>query len=347
MKYKVLIESHVPFTEGAFDGIADAVTLDPGDFTRERLIAEEADAILVRTRTRCDATLLEGTKVSVVATATIGTDHIDIPYCESKGIQVVNAPGCNAPAVAQYVFATALRAIGAKKPEELTLGVVGVGHVGSIVARWGRQLGFRVIECDPPRELREPGYRAETLTTLAAEADIITFHTPHTKAGDHPTHHLANERFFNSLRRGPIIINSARGPIVDTAALLYAIDRQLVGGVITDCWEGEPLISRTQLAASVFATPHIAGYSLEGKKRATQTTVNAILRCFGSSRQIDLGVPDGAAESVTARSITDSYDPANDTAALREAYAAAATDEAAAKAFEHLRDSYALRAEVR
>ncbi len=347
MKHKILIESHVPFTEGLFDGEAEVTVLRPEEFTRERLIEEGADAILVRTRTRCDASLLEGTAVTAAATATIGTDHIDITYCEANGIQVINAPGCNAPAVAQYVFATALRAISATKPESLTLGVVGTGHVGSIVARWGRQLGFKVLECDPPRAECEPGYHSETLTDIAARADIITFHTPHTKLGAHPTHHLANQAFFASLRRKPLVINSARGPVVDTAAMLDALDRGLAGGVITDCWEGEPRISLPLLEASLFATPHIAGYSLEGKKRATQMTANALLAHFGSDRRVDLGIPGGAAESVTAEAITASYDPAADTASLRKAFTDAADTEAAAKAFEHLRDSYNLRAEVR
>ncbi len=345
--FKILIESHVPFAEGAFGGEAEVAVLAPGEFTRQRLTDEKADAIIVRTRTRCDASLLEGTGVSVVATATIGTDHIDIPYCESRGIKVVNAPGCNAPAVAQYVFAAALRLIGGRHPSNLTLGIVGVGNVGSIVARWGRQLGFRVLECDPPRELCEPGYRSVPLETIAAEADIITFHTPHTRTGAHATHHLADERFFSSLRRKPMIINAARGPIVDTAALLAAIADSKVGDIVTDCWEGEPLISRELLTASRFATPHIAGYSIEGKKRATQMTVNAVLRHFGSDRRLDLGIPPGAAAKVTAGSITASYDPAADTEVLRSAYAAVGDDHEAAKAFEHLRDSYPLRREVR
>ncbi len=346
--FKVLIESHVPFTEAAFDSDEARVkVLAPEEFTRQRLLDEGADAIIVRTRTRCDASLLEGTNVSVVATATIGTDHIDTSWCESHGIKVVNAPGCNAPAVAQYVFATLLRYPALKAPAETVLGVVGAGHVGSIVADWGRKLGFRVLECDPPRALREPGYASTPLETIASEADIMTFHIPHTKSGDFATHHLADERFFSSLRRRPLIINAARGPIVDTAAMLSALDRGLIGGIVTDCWEGEPLISRPQLAKSLFATPHIAGYSIEGKKRATQMTVNAILEHFGSERRLDLGVPQGAAENVTAESILASYNPADDTAALREAYAAAADDDAASRAFEQLRNSYPLRSEVR
>lgn len=345
--FKVLIESYVPFAADAFGGEAEISVLAPGEFTRERLIKEGADAILVRTRTRCDTSLLDGTAVSIVATATIGTDHIDIHYCESRGIAVANAPGCNAPAVAQYVFAAILRQLDGKRPEELTLGVVGVGNVGSIVAAWGRQLGFRVLECDPPRAQREPGYASVPLATLAAEADIVTFHTPHTRSGEHPTHHLAGREFFSALRRRPLVINSARGPVVDTEALLDALDRGLIRGIISDCWEGEPLISRRQLAESVYATPHIAGYSLEGKKRATQMAVNAILAHFGSDRRLDLGIAPGAARHVTAESILASYDPEADTAALRRDYGEAADDTAAAKAFESLRDNYELRREVR
>lgn len=347
LMFKVLIESHVPYAADAFGDEAEVTVLATGEFTRQRLIDEKADAVIVRTRTRCDASLLDGTGVSVVATATIGTDHIDIPYCTDRGIKVVNAPGCNAPAVAQYVFAAGLRLLDGKRPGELTLGVIGVGNVGSIVARWGRQLGFRVLECDPPRATRDASYRSVSLERIAAEADIVTFHTPHTKSGEHPTHHLADGSFFSSLRRKPLIINSARGPIVDTPALLAALDDGLIRGVVTDCWEGEPRISRRQLDLSLYATPHIAGYSEEGKKRATQMTVNAILRHFGSDRRLDLGIPAGAADSVTIGSILASYDPAADTAALRRAFGEAASDDEAARAFEHLRDSYALRREIR
>ena len=166
----------------------------------------DTDGLMIRTRTKCNAELLAKSDVKLIATATIGTDHIDLDYCRDHSITVVNAPGCNAPAVAQYVFATLLNVIN-RPLQSYTLGIVGVGHVGSIVERWAKALDMKVLRCDPPRQEAEGGDDWVDLDTIAREADIITFHTPLTRDGEHPTYHIANEAFFNSLRRAPIIIN--------------------------------------------------------------------------------------------------------------------------------------------
>lgn len=346
MKPIVAIESHIPEIPERLDEFFDVRRVAPEAIDASAVA--DADALIVRTRTRCDASLLEGSRVSFVATATIGTDHLDLPYLASRSIEAVSAPGCNAPAVAQYVYASLTRLF----PEGLegkTIGVVGVGHVGSIVARWGAQLSMRVLMCDPPRALVEGADKFVDLSTIASEADIVTFHVPHTTTGPHATHHLADGGFFASLGRRPIIINSARGPIVDTAALVDAYDNRQVGRLVIDCWEGEPSISRRLLDRATIATPHIAGYSLNGKLRATATVVNALCRHFGVDYRFEpterdgrgdvlagRPIPAGAAERVSAEAIMESYDPMVDTERLRNN----------PDAFERLRNTYQLRPEV-
>ncbi len=344
---KIVIESHIPYVGDAFGGVAEVLFLPPEEIVAAAV--RDADALIVRTRTRCDAALLGGSRVRFVATATIGTDHIDLGYCRDNGIEVVSAPGCNAPAVAQYVWASLLRL----RPGDwrsLTLGIVGLGNVGSIVADWARRLGVRVLACDPPRCRRDGGWNPElplkpgdssfvTLDEVAAQADVITFHTPHTRIGSDATHHLAGEAFFASLQRKPVVINAARGPIFDTEAVLRAVRAKSVSGCVIDCWEGEPAISGELLRAADIATPHIAGYSIEGKRRATAATVSAALRFFGA--------PDAGVESVpqvspgteiTPDAIVASYDPFEDSAILKSGFTPSR--------FEALRNSYRLRHEV-
>ncbi len=305
MKPRVIADANIPFLTELLGDSVELIRLAPTDITAETM--READALITRTRTRCDARLLDGSRCRFIATATIGTDHIDFPYCASRGITVASAPGCNAPAVAQYVLASALRLIGDRRPEELTLGIVGVGHVGSIVERWARGLGFRLLLCDPPREEAEGCDRFVSLGEIARRADIITFHTPHTLTGPYATHHLADSSFFSSLERQPIIINSARGPITDTTALLDAIDAGKVGSVVIDCWEGEPDINLDLLDNAAYATPHIAGYSAEGKARASLMAARALADHFGIRFAPSIPVPHDAPATVTAAQLLQSY----------------------------------------
>lgn len=349
MTKRIVIESHIPFVGNQLDGIAEVVRLAPEEITREAVA--DADALIVRTRTRCDASLLEGSRVGLVATATIGTDHIDKEYCRARGIEVVSAPGCNAPAVAQYVWASILSI--RPKVEGLTIGIVGLGHVGTIVADWARRLGVRVLPCDPPREREEA--RSDfwkglppvpepfvDLTTIAREADIITFHTPHTKEGLDPTHHLADEKFFNALERRSIVINAARGPIVATDAILRAIEAKKISEAVIDCWEGEPCISELLLTSAAIATPHIAGYSIEGKQRATAAALRAALRYFGAPAERIASITAPAAYNsdihINPEAILASYNPLADTATLRAEFTPAR--------FEQLRNTYPLRHEL-
>ncbi len=320
----------MPFAKGLLEPYADVEYLSPAGFTPEAV--RDADALVVRTRTRCDERLLGQSRCSLVATATIGTDHIDLPWCASRNIEVANAAGCNAPAVAQYVFSSLMTLV--HRPLwQHTIGIVGVGHVGSIVERWARQMDMRVLLCDPPRQQREGGDQWHSLQELAEACDIITFHTPL----DATTRHMADDAFFAGLRRAPVIINAARGPVVDTEALIRALDDGKVSHAVIDCWEGEPSISRELLERCAIATPHIAGYSYEGKVRGTRMAMDAVCRHFGLP-EVRMGqtVPAGAAERVKPWMMLPSYDPMEDTRRLKEH----------PESFEALRNHYDLRHEV-
>lgn len=331
-KLKVIADAHVPYLN-TLAAVADITRLDAAHI--DAAAVADADALIIRTRTRCNADLLQGSSVKFIGTATIGTDHIDLQWCRNNGITVANAPGCNAPAVAQYVFASAMQLIN-RPLRSYTLGIVGVGHIGKIVDRWARSMGMNVMLCDPPRQAAEGGDHWCSLDEIARSADIITFHTPLTRSGLWPTYHMAGEDFFNSLRRGPIVINAARGPVADTRAWIEAIDRGLTLATVVDCWEGEPDINRGLLERADIATPHIAGYSADGKKRATQMVVDALTDHFGMPR-ISIGLDIApVADSVTPAAIAASYNPLTDTAVLK----------AAPDTFEALRDNYQLRREV-
>lgn len=360
---RLIIESHVPNVPEELSRYFEVVRLAPEEIKPETVA--DADAMIIRTRTRCNAALLAGSRVQFIATATIGTDHIDLPWCREQGIEVVSAPGCNAPAVAQYVLASLLTLFGAERLATKCIGVVGVGHVGSIVSDWARQLGMEVLECDPPRARRECQSETErtcstnscntngcregvgrfcSLEEIASRCDIVTFHVPHTTTGPDATHHMAGKQFFDSLLQPITIVNSARGPIVDTPALLQAMEQRRVAHAIIDCWEGEPDIDTGLLAAADIATPHIAGYSKNGKIRATAAAVTALCTHFGVDYHFETGVPQGAAKRVTADAISLSYDPVVDTQALRDALLPDGSFDSSR--FEALRNHYPLRKEV-
>ncbi len=310
---RIAVESKIPFIRGIFESAGhDVRYLAPEEFNNSSI--KDMDALVIRTRTHCNARLLDNTRVKRIVTATIGTDHIDMAYCTTKGIEVSNAPGCNAPAVAQYVLA-GISAVGAKGK---TLGIIGVGNVGSIVNRWAKHNGFDTLLCDPPLGL------PSSIDEIAEKADIITFHTPL----DESTYHMADADFFASLKRTPLIINAARGPIVDTGALIAAIKTKQVSGAIIDCWENEPDINRELLDMAAIATPHIAGYSLEGKRRATAMAVRAIDPSIGQSI-------DAVTEYAALSDICASYNPLKDSNALKSH----------PENFEHLRNSYDYRPE--
>lgn len=274
-RLKIVADKAIPFLEGVFDPYADMTYL-PGDKIGPEDV-KDADVLMVRTRTKCNAALLEGSKVKFIATATIGTDHIDFPYCDSKGIVVRNAPGCNAGGVMEYVF-SALYGLASRKSISLqgdTIGIIGVGHVGSLIERMGRALGFKILKCDPPRAEAEGSFGFCDLDYLLQNSQIVTLHVPL----DETTRGMANSEFFSLMQPGAFFINAARGEVVCDDALKAAIPK--LGPVIIDTWNHEPDIDLDLMDKVAIATPHIAGYSYQGKQNGTAAAVRAVAHYFG------------------------------------------------------------------
>jgi erythronate-4-phosphate dehydrogenase len=274
MQRPVLVaDRDIPFLEGVLDPWFEVRAL-PGKAIGPADV-RDAVALLVRTRTRCDAALLDGSSVRLVATATIGTDHIDRDYCDSRGITVASAPGCNAAAVAQYVR-VALQTLALDRPGA-TLGVIGVGHVGKLVAEAGRRLGMRVLLNDPPREIAEGPAGFTPLQELLAASDVVTLHIPLLPEN----RDFANAAFFATMKPGASFINASRGEVVDEDALLAI--RPKLDKLVIDVWKNEPNINLDLLTATDIATPHIAGYSIQGKMNGT----TAVVRALGETFNID------------------------------------------------------------
>lgn len=267
---KIIIEQHIPYLRGVLERYAEVQYLAPEDITPEAV--RDADALVVRTRTRCDGALLDGSRVQFIATATIGFDHIDATYCAEHAIRWVSCPGCNAQGVCDYVE-SALSVCRQKGllPEAATIGIVGVGHVGSRVKEMALRLGYRVLCFDPYR----PDIPSVPLEELARESDVVTFHTPLTTKGDYPTFHMADDAFFRTLKEGAVLINAARGGVVDEEALLRSAHPAVI-----DCWEGEPQLRQALLDRAVLGTFHIAGYTREGKFNASQMALTALCQHF-------------------------------------------------------------------
>ena len=222
-----------------------------------------------------------------VTTATIGYDHIDTNFMEQAGIKWINCPGCNASSVAQYIDAV-LTLIKTEKHIDIqkqTIGIVGCGHVGKKVVEVAKRKGMNILICDPPRSDAEGKKGFVSMEQIAKEADIITFHVPLTKEGRYPTYHLANETLFDSLSKRPIIINSSRGAVVDNDALLYAINYNKVKDAVIDTWENEPNINKELLKRVWIGTPHIAGYSADGKTNADNMVISALCEFFSLPMQ--------------------------------------------------------------
>ena len=271
---KFVIDSAIPFIQGVFEPYADVVYKEGSAIGREDVA--DADAMLIRTRTKCNEELLSGSSVKIIATTTIGTDNIDMPYCRKNGIFVQNAPGSNAGGVMNYVF-SALYGAASRKSIPLTgatLGIVGVGQVGSRVETMARHLGFKVLLCDPPRAEAEGPDQFCSLDYLLQNSDIVTLHVPLTPA----TRGMADAAFFSKMKLGALFVNTARGEVVNDDDLIDAIPR--LGPVIIDTWNNEPNVNVKLLELAEISTPHIAGYSYQGKQRGTAAAVRSVARYF-------------------------------------------------------------------
>ncbi len=335
---KIVIDDKIPFVQGVFEPFAEVVYAPGSEINAD--MVKGADALMVRTRTMCDAALLQGSNVKMIATATIGFDHIDTAYCASQGIEWVNAPGCNAYAVVQYVFA-ALAELTIKEGVDIsskTLGIVGVGNVGKRLAAFAQKIGMKVLLNDPPRAKQEGDAGFVSLQTIQEEADIITFHTPLNRDGEFPTYHLCDEVFISQLKRHPILINAARGEIVDNLSLVKY--HASLKALVIDCWENEPNINLDLLNIVDIATFHIAGYSMEGKANAAIASVRAISRFLNLQlNDWSVTLPEKDVNDVTSLSMLEtvhhSYDVKQDDAAFRMH----------PEHFEQLRGAYSYRRE--
>ena len=283
---KILADAHIPYLKGTAKQFGDVEYLPGNQFSKEAI--KEKDALIVRTVTHFGEEILEGSNVKLICSATIGYDHIDTAYCDSHNIAWRTAPGCNANSVEQYVTASLLF-LAQKHSFELkdkTIGIVGVGNVGSKVEAACRKLGMRVLLNDPPLvETMHASSQSRNyvdLVIIKREADIITLHVPLTKNGKYATYHMADERFFDELERKPFIINSCRGSVADNQAWTKAIKEGKVSGSVIDCWENEPDIDAELLELADIATPHIAGYSADGKWTATKMSLENLNDFFGS-----------------------------------------------------------------
>ncbi len=279
---KVIADNSIPFLKGRLEPVAEIEYLPSSDFIPEKV--KDADILVVRSIDKCSRKLLQHSRVKLITTATIGYDHIDTTFCESAGINWRNAPGCNASSVAQYILSS-LVTLAIRNDTSLkgkTIGIIGVGHVGTQAEKLCRAFGLNVLLNDPPREKQEkrPGTFSD-LKTLAAVCDIITLHTPLTREGSFPTYHLANDSFFNSLQKKPWFINSSRGSVHETDAVIRAKKKGLISELVIDCWENEPDISRELLELCSLATPHIAGFSADGKSNATRMCLEVIRDEYG------------------------------------------------------------------
>lgn len=277
---KFIIDDKIPYIQGVLEPFGEVLYLSGEKMTPE--VVKKADALITRTRTICNEKLLSGSSVRFIATATIGYDHIDTAYCNQNNIRWTNAPGCNSSSVEQYIL-SALLVMAERQGillEGKTMGVVGVGQVGSKVARVCRLLGMNVLLNDPPRARMEGSAMFSDLEELMRQADFLSFHTPLTMEGQDATYHMADRTFFSGLKRKPIVLNSCRGEVFDTPSVKWARQEGLISGLVVDCWENEPRIDLDYLQLADLATPHIAGYSKDGKAKGTSMSVQALSRFF-------------------------------------------------------------------
>jgi erythronate-4-phosphate dehydrogenase len=346
---KIIIDNKIPYIKGVLEPYAEVVYL-PGNQTTADVV-KGADALITRTRTMCNKEVLEGSKVKFIATATIGFDHIDTEYCKEAGIEWSNAPGCNAESVNQYIL-SALFSYSKRKAfalKDKTIGIVGVGQVGSRIAKNCEILGMKVLLNDPPRERMEGPSQFVSLQTIQQQADIISFHVPLNMEGVDKTHHMVSEGFLQGLKRKPLIINTCRGEICDTGAVYLARKVGTLSGLIIDCWEHEPELDLDLLKLTDYGTSHIAGYSKDGKANGTRMSVQAVSRFFklGINEWEPAGVEppgipvidlDGSRkceDSILADVIFSTYEIERDDQALRDN----------PQLFEQLRGDYPVRRE--
>jgi len=322
---KFVVDKNIPLVEKAFGTLGEVMAVETGEFTRKTV--HDADALIVRSETKVNRSFLEGSRVKFVGTATIGTDHIDLDYLKSKEIVFAGAPGCNSNSVKEYIVAALLHLSFAKgfSLKGKTIGVVGVGNVGSKVVKAAVALGMKVLQNDPPRAHTEDNSIFVPLDDLMA-ADVITLHVPLTKSGLDATYHLFDEKRIAMMKSGAVLINTSRGSVVETTSLKRAIVENRLYSTVIDVWENEPMIDTKLLLVVTIGTPHIAGYSMEGKTNAVGMVREAFCNHFqiesswdpkeeiGIPEVMNITVPDDMlpSEEVLHRAVSQCYNIAYD-----------------------------------
>lgn len=338
---KIVADEKIPFLREALETMGHNVVAMPGTAISAHDVVD-ADALFVRTRTACNEALLRGSGVRFIGTATIGYDHIDAEYCAAGGVKWASAAGCNSGAVLQYVQ-SALYLWARDRGRSLaghSIGIVGVGEIGSKVAAWAKSEGMTVLLNDPPREKREGNGGFVSLAEIAEKCDIVTFHPTLSRGGEFPSYHLAGGEFFASLKHCALLINASRGPVVDNIALLEALENGSVADAVLDVWEGEPEINKFLLNKVYIATPHIAGYSAEGKINATRIVLEAFADFFACRGALPLpALPEPVQPIVEAGSLAEAllsiYSPDSESKKLK----------AFPESFEEQRNNYCFRRE--
>ncbi|HEY5471361.1 MAG TPA: 4-phosphoerythronate dehydrogenase PdxB [Bacteroidales bacterium] len=280
---RIIADNKIPFLRGALEPYAEMVYLPGKEINGD--ILKDADALLIRTRTKCTENNLKGTKVSFIGTATIGFDHIDTQYCEKNNVKWTNAPGCNSSSVQQYIAAALLKMSSEFRfnLKDKTIGIIGVGNVGSKVEKFARTLGMNVLLNDPPRARREDESNFHSLSTILHQSDIVTTHVPLNTVGEDCTYQLLNDKNFKKMNKDAWFINSSRGEIIKSSALKQVLISGKLSGAVLDVWENEPDIDLELMGKAFIATPHIAGYSTDGKANGTAMVVNSLCEHFNLS----------------------------------------------------------------
>ncbi|MGY2290273.1 4-phosphoerythronate dehydrogenase PdxB [Pseudomonas sp. SDO528_S397] len=352
----IVADENIPLLDAFFNGFGE-IRRVPGR-SIDRATVEQADVLLVRSVTQVNRALLEGTPVRFVGTCTIGTDHLDLDYFQQAGIQWSSAPGCNARGVVDYVLGSllTLAEIEGVDLAQRTYGVVGAGEVGGRLVKVLQGLGWNVLVCDPPRQAAEGGGYV-SLEQVVEQCDVISLHTPLTPSGDGSTWHLFDRQRLERLRPGAWLINASRGPVVDNAALKHVLLAREDLQAVLDVWEEEPTVDVELADLCVLATPHIAGYSLDGKQRGTAQIYQAFCAHQGVEASIQLSslLPEPWLAEVSLNASTEPawalatlcrsvYDPRRDDADFRRSLVG--TVEQQRKAFDLLRKHYPQRREI-
>ncbi|WP_460138307.1 4-phosphoerythronate dehydrogenase PdxB [Pseudomonas sp. S2_A10] len=352
----IVADENIPLLDAFFAGFGD-IRRVPGR-SIDRATVEQADVLLVRSVTNVNRALLEGSKVRFVGTCTIGTDHLDLDYFNEAGICWSSAPGCNARGVVDYVLGSlmTLAEIEGADLTQRTYGVVGAGEVGGRLIKVLKGLGWNVKVCDPPRQAAEGGEYV-SLEQIIEQCDVISLHTPLTRSGDSATWHLFDQQRLQQLKQGAWLINAARGPVVDNVALREVLLEREDLQAVLDVWEKEPEVDPALAELCVLATPHIAGYSLDGKQRGTAQIYQAYCAFSGQPAAIQLSdlLPATWLSEVSLHGDSDPawalamlcrgvYDPRRDDADFRRSLVGNVAEQRSA--FDVLRKQYPVRREI-